>query len=166
VSKDIFNLVQAFYNNRLDLTKLNHACIILIPKIAEANEIKQFRTISLINYSFKIITKILASRLATVVDHLIGPTQTAFIKGRNITANIVSAQEILYQVRKTKEKSILFKIDFEKVFDKVNWKILIEILKLRDFGVTWIKWIIKILENGQTCININNNLTPYFKCKK
>jgi hypothetical protein len=40
VSKDIFNLVQAFYNNRLDLTKLKHACIVLIPKLAEANEIK------------------------------------------------------------------------------------------------------------------------------
>jgi hypothetical protein len=40
VSKDIFNLVQAFYNNRLDLIKLKHACIVLIPKLAEANEIK------------------------------------------------------------------------------------------------------------------------------
>jgi Reverse transcriptase (RNA-dependent DNA polymerase) len=72
----------------------------------------------------------------------------------------------LYQVRKTKEKGILFKIDLEKAFDKVNWKFLIEILKLRDFDDTWIKWITKILENGQTCININNNLTSYFKCKK
>jgi Reverse transcriptase (RNA-dependent DNA polymerase) len=94
VSQDIFSLVQAFYNNQLNLSKLNHACIVLIPKVAEANSINQFRPISLINCSFKIITKILACRLARILDKLIGPTQTTFI----------SAQETLYQVKKSKEK--------------------------------------------------------------
>jgi Reverse transcriptase (RNA-dependent DNA polymerase) len=30
----------------------------------------------------------------------------------------------------------------------------------------WISWINNILISGQTCININDNLTSYFKCKK
>jgi hypothetical protein len=63
----------------------------------------------------------------------------------------------MYQVRKTKEKGILFKIVFEKVFDKLSWEFLFEILKLRGFGDTWIKLISNILESGQTCINININ---------
>jgi hypothetical protein len=83
ISHDIYSLVQAFYNNQLDLSKINHASIVLIPKVAEANSIKQFRPISLINYSFKIIIKLLASRLSKTMDKLTGETQTVFINRRN-----------------------------------------------------------------------------------
>jgi hypothetical protein len=47
-------------------------------------------------------------------------------------------KKTLYQVRKSKEKGILFKIDFEKVINRVNWAFLFEILKLRGFGKRWI----------------------------
>jgi hypothetical protein len=46
----------------------------------------------------------MAFRLAQVIDKLIGPTQTTFIRVRNIIYNIVSAQETFYQVRKIREK--------------------------------------------------------------
>jgi hypothetical protein len=93
MSPDILTLVQSFYNNQLNLSKLNHSCIVLIPKVTEANSISQFRPISLINYTFKIIIKKLACRLARVLDQLTSPTQTTFIIGRNITNNIISAQK-------------------------------------------------------------------------
>jgi hypothetical protein len=54
------------------------------------------------------------------MDNLISSSQTAYIQGRSILDNIVRAQEILFQVRKTKAKSILLKLDFTKVFDKIN----------------------------------------------
>jgi hypothetical protein len=54
--------------------------------MAEATIITQFRLINLINYSF--ITKILACRLAKVLDQLISPTQTAFIRGKNSKSNV------------------------------------------------------------------------------
>jgi Reverse transcriptase (RNA-dependent DNA polymerase) len=54
--------------------------------------IEQFRPISLENCSFKIITKILATRISIVMDRLINHTQTAFIKDRNIHDNIICAQ--------------------------------------------------------------------------
>jgi hypothetical protein len=51
--------------------------------------------ISLINYNFKIITKLLANRLAPQMDSLISYTQTTYIKDRNIMDNVVVAQEVL-----------------------------------------------------------------------
>jgi hypothetical protein len=54
------------------------------------------------------------------MDKLVGKTQTGFIKGRNIADNIVCTQETLYYVRKNKIKGILFKLNFEKAFDRVN----------------------------------------------
>lgn len=57
IKEDIYKLVMAFYNKELDLRKINHACICLISKVKEANTVKKFRHISLINCSFKIITE-------------------------------------------------------------------------------------------------------------
>jgi hypothetical protein len=63
VKEDVYNIVQEFYNQTLNLTKFNNASIILIPKSVESNTIDQYRSISLINYSVKIITKILDNRM-------------------------------------------------------------------------------------------------------
>lgn len=86
----------------MDISKLNLASICLIPKREDASIIKNYRPISLINCSFKLITKLLTNRLSLVLDPLIDDSQAAFIKGRLIGDNIVSAYEILHQVRISK----------------------------------------------------------------
>jgi Reverse transcriptase (RNA-dependent DNA polymerase) len=116
----------------------------LILKKTDANFITNFRPIRLINYSFKIITKLLADRLATVMDSLIDHSQTTYIKDRYIMDNVVCAHEVLHQVNKTKSQGVLFKIDFEKVFDRVNWDFLLETLIGRGFDPKWIQWITNI----------------------
>jgi Reverse transcriptase (RNA-dependent DNA polymerase) len=108
VFRDIFKLVNAFYFNQLDVSKLNLASICLIPKKDEANLITNFRTIRLINYSFKIITKLLADRLATVMDSLIDHSQNIYIKGHYIMNNVVCAHEVLHQVRKIKKLKVFY----------------------------------------------------------
>jgi hypothetical protein len=55
------------------------------------------------------------------MDTLIARTQTAYIKERYILDNVVCAYETLHTISKNKIKCFLFKINFEKVFDKVNW---------------------------------------------
>jgi Reverse transcriptase (RNA-dependent DNA polymerase) len=60
---------------------------------------------------------------------------------------------------------VFFKIDFEKIFDRVNWDFLLEILKGRGFSDKWITWIQQILQGIRTCINFNGHLSEYFTCK-
>jgi Reverse transcriptase (RNA-dependent DNA polymerase) len=99
-------LVHAFYNHELDLSKINLACICLIPKKADAQTITQFRPISLINCIIKIITKLLTEKLSKLMDTLIFYTQTAYIKGRYIMDNVVCAHETLNSIKKN--SSVLF----------------------------------------------------------
>lgn len=100
------------------------------------------------------------------MDPLIVDSQAAFIKGRLTGDNIVSAHEVLHQVRLTKKKRILLKLDFEKAFDKVNWDFLIETLASRGFGSLFIDWITYILKSGRSCVSFNGKLGSYFSCKK
>uniref|UniRef100_A0A453EC45 Reverse transcriptase domain-containing protein n=1 Tax=Aegilops tauschii subsp. strangulata TaxID=200361 RepID=A0A453EC45_AEGTS len=61
---------------------------------------------------------------------------------------------------------VVLKLDFEKVYDKVNWDFLLECHKLRGFNETWCGWINQILRNGTVSIKLNNGVGPYFRSVK
>ena len=46
--------------------------------------------------------------------------------------------EVLHQLKITKHKGIVPKLDFEKAYDKVNWKFLVEVLNMKGFAGKWI----------------------------
>nr|GEW59649.1 RNA-directed DNA polymerase, eukaryota, reverse transcriptase zinc-binding domain protein [Tanacetum cinerariifolium] len=62
----------------------NSSFITFIPKVSNHIHIKDYRPISLINIHYKIIAKVLANRLAKVVDKIVSHEQYAFISGRQI----------------------------------------------------------------------------------
>jgi hypothetical protein len=68
---DIMQLFDDFYNQKVDVSRLNYGIITLIPKLREASKIQQFRPICLLNCLYKLITKTLIIRLETVADKLI-----------------------------------------------------------------------------------------------
>ena len=74
--------------------------ITLIPKIPNPEEVSHFRPISLCNVFYKIISKVLVNRLNPIMDNIITPYQNPFIKGSNISDNILLAHEIIDVVRK------------------------------------------------------------------
>jgi hypothetical protein len=84
IKTDLMKLVHEFQEGRLDLFRINFATLTLIPKVEQAVEMKNFRPISLLNCSFKIFGRLLASRLEKVCERLVAPEQSAFIQGRYI----------------------------------------------------------------------------------
>jgi hypothetical protein len=148
---------------RFNLGRLNYGVIILIPKIKDANTIRQYRSICLLNVIFKIITKVLTNRLTLVADKVIHSAQTAFIPGRNIYEGVVVLEEVIHELHKTKAKGIILKLDFEKAYDKVQWAFLKEVMRLKGFCETWIKWITLAVETGKVCINLNGVNGEFFQ---
>ena len=63
---------------------LNATFITLLPKVAGAEDIYKFRPISLVGSVYKILAKVLASRLRSVIGRVVGPYQHAFVAGRQI----------------------------------------------------------------------------------
>lgn len=73
----------------------NSTAVALVPKIPAPNSIKDYRPIACCNTIYKCITKILANRMQVVLPVIIGPSQSAFIKGRSIMDNILLMQELM-----------------------------------------------------------------------
>jgi len=121
VKKDLVDLFDDFHKGKLDLYRLNCALVTLILKVGEATNMKQFRPISLLNCSFKIFSKILTLRLSAIVQRIVAPNQSAFIKVKYNLESVVVAHEILHSINKSVEQGIVLKLDYEKVYDRVSW---------------------------------------------
>jgi hypothetical protein len=135
VKKDLIDMFNAWHEDKLDLFRLNFTMITLIPKENEARSMRKFRPISLLNCSFKIFTKVLTNRLARIINRLISFHQSAFIRGRYILESVVTAHEIIHEVHRKKDQGLVFKIDYEKAYDKVNLEFLFEVLELRGLAL-------------------------------
>jgi hypothetical protein len=59
---------------------LNSAFITLLPKVEGAAQVKDFRPISLVHSFAKLVTKMMANRLARHLNDMVSPNQTTFIK--------------------------------------------------------------------------------------
>ena len=118
----------------LPLFSLHFGVITLLPKTQEASKIQQYRPICLLNVNFKIFTKVATIRINSVADHIVNPSQTAFMRGRNILEGVVILHETVHELHRKNLSGVIFKIDFEKAYDKVKWNFLIQTLRMKGFS--------------------------------
>ena len=140
--------------------------IILIPKLKLPNNIEQFRPICLLNLVYKVITKVLTLRLTEVAGRVICKNQTAFIPDRSILDGVVILQEVLHELKRTKQEGIILKLDFEKAYDRVSWNFLEEVLIRKGFFQTWVDWMMKAINGGRVAINVNGERGEFFRSHK
>ena len=154
------------HNGDIPLFSLNFGVITLLPKTQESNIIQQYRPICLLNVSFKIFTKVVTIQVNSVTDNIISPSQTAFMCGRNILERVVILHETVHELHRKNQSGVIFKIDFEKAYDKVRWNLLFQTLRLKGFSHKWIEWIKSFISGGSVAINVNDEVGPYFQTKK
>jgi len=164
--EDLMQTVQNFHHNEIFEKSFNATFIALIPKKTGAEELKDFRPISLIGGVYKIISKLITERLKTVMGKLVYEHQMAFLKGRQILDAAMLANELVDSRVKQKIPGILCKLDIEKAYDHVNWNFLLKILKDMGFGNKWIKWIRFCISNVKFSLIINGSTKGFFKSQR
>lgn len=128
---DLVSNIQSFFQ-RGNLTKeWNKTFITLIPKTDSPQNFADYRPISLCNFNYKIISKILAERLKPILPRIIPKRQFAFVKERFILDNIFLAQELLYKLCHAKASRALMaiKLDLHKAYDSIKWECIIKVMR-------------------------------------
>ncbi|GJT61429.1 RNA-directed DNA polymerase, eukaryota, reverse transcriptase zinc-binding domain protein [Tanacetum coccineum] len=144
----------------------NASFIVLIPKNSDHVDLGDYRPISLIGCMYKVLSKLLSRRLCKVIHKLIRPNQTTFLSGRQILDSILIANETVNYAKKEKLKLLIFKVDFEKAFDSVNWKFLIDIMSQMGFSAKWCKLIHACLSSASISVLINGSPSKEFSMER
>lgn len=94
----------------------------MIPKINNASNTSDFRPISCLNTVYKVISKLLAARLKSLVPEVISSSQYDFMHGRLLAENVLLPTDLVqgYNLSRSENKAML-KVDLRKSFDSVRW---------------------------------------------
>jgi hypothetical protein len=125
IKSDFYELCAGFFNHDIYLQSINGSYIILILKVDNPSKVGDFRPISLLNNSVKLLTKLLANRLQAVILQSIHQNQYGFIKGRSIQDYLAWAFEYLHICHKSGKELLILKLDFEKALDKVKHEVIL-----------------------------------------
>ncbi|KAJ9560661.1 hypothetical protein OSB04_005821 [Centaurea solstitialis] len=88
------------------------------------------------------------------------------IKGRSILDGTLVINEILDWAKRSKNQMLIFKIDFEKAFDSLNWGFLDDILAQMGFGDRWRAWVRGCITTTRVSILVNGSPTKEFRMEK
>jgi hypothetical protein len=94
IKQDVMAAISCVWARKFrNMRALNSAFITFLPKTEEALHVKDYRPISLVHSFTKLVTKILANRLAGRPQHMVSLNQSTFIKSRFIQDNFMLVQQ-------------------------------------------------------------------------
>ena len=163
---EVYTMVHRFWSSSQLPRGSNVAFIVLIPKTASPEGLKDYRPISMVGCLYKIVAKLLARRMQPVMSSIISPFQSSFVKGRQILDGALIAAELIDTYKKHRLQAAILKIDFHKAFDNVSWDFLNWALGEMGFPYQWIKWILSCVTTASASILINGSPSTPFNLQR
>ncbi len=152
----------SFDSNKLPDSMTEANICVFLKKGKCPEECGSYRPISLLNVDTKILAKILAIRLESILPTIINPDQTGFVKGRSSAHNVRRLLNIIQYSNQHTNSGLVISLDAEKAFDRVEWPYLFSVLSKFNLGDVFIKWV-RMFYSSPTARVITNGLkSPEF----
>ena len=160
-------LLRLVYTESLMQKKLpvsmTQATISVLPKKGkDPRKCESYRPISLLTCDYKILTKILALRLESVLPTVVHPDQTGFVKGRQLYHNLRRLFNIVYSEHSSQLPEVVISLDAHKAFDRIEYGHLFRTLSRFGFGPTFTSWIHTLYSKPQAAVRTNDIHSEYF----
>ena len=157
IGDDVSCVVFSCLNSSSIPASLSHTHINLIPKLKNSERVSDFRPISLCNILYKLISKVLANHLKNRLPYVVSESQSAFQSDKAILDNILVAFETLHhmKIKKRGEGFMAMKLDMSKVYDRVEWIFLEQLMRKMGFHGRWVDLVMATIKSVSYSIFIN-----------
>ncbi len=153
----IVKLIRKCYEDKSLHKTARLGLITLLPKPnKDLLLLKNWRPLTLLNCDYKIMAKIIATRIKKILPKIIHKDQTGFMKGRYIGENVVKMLDLIDYTQENDIPALLVAIDYEKAFDRIEWSMIqkaLQFFNFPDYISTWAKIFYndiesKVVNNG------------------
>ncbi|KAJ4910603.1 Uncharacterized protein Rs2_05224 [Raphanus sativus] len=167
IGPEITEAILEFFSSGSLLKQWNTASLVLIPKIPNASHPSEFRPISCLNTVYKVISKLLASRLKEILPLMVSKAQSAFLPGRLLAENVLLATDLVngYNTQNVSPRGML-KVDLRKAFDCIRWDFILGSLRALAVPESFIRLISECLSTASFSIAINGALGGFFNSSR
>lgn len=167
VGPEVCDAIEEFFISGSMLKQWNTTTMVLIPKITNAASTSDFRPISCLNTIYKVISKLLASRLLPLLTQVISSAQSAFLPGRLLGENVLLATDLVNGYnRQSSEPKAMLKVDLRKAFDSVRWDFVLAALTALGIPQQFVNWISECISTASFTIAFNGTTGGNFKSSK
>ena len=163
-SRDHLAPIIALLLNRLvagDLvpSELTEAVVSLLHKKGDPTNIGNFRPISLLTVTLKVITtRCILKRFEAMLEETESSTQTGFRRGRSTLDNLHSVKQVAEKASEYGIPVYLAFVDFRKAFDTVEWNACWQSLEKYGAHPILVTLLRRIYESSSTLIRVNEDL--------
>lgn len=167
IGPEVTEAILEFFESGSLLKQWNSATLVLIPKIPNASSTTDFRPISCLNTVYKVISKLLASRLIAILPLMISKAQSAFLPGRLLAENVLLATDLVngYNTQAATPRGML-KVDLRKAFDCLCWDFILASLRALAIPESYIALISECLTTASFSVCVNGATGGFFKSTK
>jgi hypothetical protein len=120
----IHKLINSIWNKEQFRDQWKESIFVPIHEKGDKTDCNNYRGISLLSTSYKMLSNIFLSRLSPYVDEIIGDHQCRFYHNRSTTDQIFCIRQILEKKWEYKETVHQLFIDLKKVYDPVRREVL------------------------------------------
>ena len=113
-------------------------CLLHKGKGCNREHISSWRPITLTNFDYKLLAKVLAIRLVPYISSCIDSDQHAFIKGRLVANMLREIDDIIEYGKAEKLSGMVLSIDYEKAFDSISTNAIYKALNYFNLGQEFI----------------------------
>jgi Reverse transcriptase (RNA-dependent DNA polymerase)/Endonuclease-reverse transcriptase/Domain of unknown function (DUF6451) len=137
--------------------------LVPIPKKGDLSNCSNYRTISLINHTGKVLLIVLLNRLKNHLDPYLSEEQAGFRKDRSTIHQILMLRLLAEKAKRQGKKIYNCFIDFQKAFDTIKHKIIWATLKSYGVETKMITLLQNIYEKSQSAVRIGDDYGEWFQ---
>ena len=167
LGNDLLQILHVALNDHHQLPFSHTLSVItLLYKRGDKRHLSNWRPLSLLCCDYKVLTKVLATRLRNVLDTILSPRQTAGVPGRNIQYNLTLIRDYIFFADAAKLNGYILTLDQEKAFDYMNRAFLLQVLQKMQFGAKFIGWVSTLFQDTLAHVLVNGHVSIMFPIKR